>query len=85
MKVTRDYALVVRFFDPNTGQPVITAAGISIFGTSAAAEFLTDAGEMSMLNSIAPGWEKKNLEIVLSTEVVRAKSGRPRIIAAHVW
>jgi len=85
MKVTRDYALVVRFFDPNTGQPVITAAGISIFGTSAAAEFLTDPGEMSMLSGIAPGWEKKNLEIVLSTEVVLAKSGRPRIIATHVW
>jgi len=33
-QVTRDYALVLRFFDPNTGQPVVTAAGISIFGTS---------------------------------------------------
>jgi len=85
LKVTRDYALVLRFFDPNTGQPVITAAGISIFGTSAAAEFLTDSDELRMLSSTAAGWEKKNLEIVLSTEVVRAKSGRPRIIATHVW
>jgi len=85
LQVTRDYALVLRFFDPNTGQPVITAAGISIFGTSAAAEFLTDSDELRMLSSIAPGWEKKNLEIVLSTEVVRAKSGRPRIIATYVW
>jgi hypothetical protein len=85
LQVTRDYALVLRFFDPNTGQPVITAAGISIFGTSAAAEFLTDPGEMNMLSGIAPGWEKKNLEIVLSTEVVRAKSGRPQIIATQVW
>ncbi len=85
LKVTRDYALVLRFFDPNTGQPVITAAGISVFGTAAAAEFLTDPGEMNMLSGIAPGWEKKNLEIVLSTEVVRAKSGRPRIIATQVW
>jgi hypothetical protein len=46
---------------------------------------LTDPGEMNMLSGIAPGWEKKNLEIVLSTEVVRAKSGRPRIIATQAW
>ena len=85
LEVNRDYALVLRFFDPNTGQPVITAAGISIFGTSAAAEFLTDPDEMNMLSSVAPGWEKKNLEIVLTTEVVRAKYGKPRILATHVW
>jgi hypothetical protein len=85
LSVTRDYALVLRVFDPNTAQTVVTAAGISIFGTLAAAEFLTDPGELRALNGIAAGWEKKNLEIVLSTEVVRAKSGRPRIVAAQVW
>jgi hypothetical protein len=85
LSVTKDYALVLRVFDPNSGQPVVTAAGISIFGTLAAAEFLTDPRELSALETIAPGWKKKNLEIVLSTEVVRAKSGRPRIISIQVW
>ncbi|MFL6450696.1 MAG: hypothetical protein ACJ746_23880 [Bryobacteraceae bacterium] len=85
LEITRDYALVLRVFDPNTDQTVITAAGISVFGTLAASEFLTDARSLSQLNKIAPGWEAKNLEVVLSTEVVRAKSGRPHILAAQVW
>jgi len=85
LDITRDYALVLRVFDPNTDQTVITAAGISVFGTLAASEFLTDPRSLSELSKIAPGWEGKNLEVVLSTEVVRAKSGRPHILAAQVW
>lgn len=85
LNITRDYALVLRYFDPNTDQTVVTAAGISVFGTIAATEFLTDARELKELDSAVPGWRKKNLEIVLTTEVVRAKSGRPQIIAAQVW
>jgi hypothetical protein len=85
LEITRDYALVLRVVDPNTDQTVITAAGISVFGTLAASEFLTDARSLKELSKIAPGWENKNLEVVLSTEVVRAKSGRPHILAAQVW
>lgn len=84
-EIRRDFALVLRVFDPNTDQTVVTAAGISVFGTLAATEFLTDPRNLNLLSGIAPGWEKKNLEIVLSTEVFRAKSGRPRIVAAQVW
>ena len=85
LSITKDYAIVLRVFDPNTGQTVITASGISVFGTLAASEFLTDESELRKLDSLAPGWSKKNLELVLSTEVVRAKSGRPHILAAQVW
>jgi len=83
--ITRDYALILRVFDPNTDQTVITAAGISVFGTLAASEFLTDSRSLSELSKFAPGWERRNLEVVLSTEVVRAKSGRPHILAVQVW
>ncbi|MFL6414245.1 MAG: hypothetical protein ACJ74Y_01045 [Bryobacteraceae bacterium] len=85
LNVTRDYALIVRVFDPNTDQTVVTVAGISVFGTLAASEFLTDSRSLGELSRIAPGWESKNLEVVLSTEVVRAKSGRPHILAVQVW
>jgi len=57
LDITRDYALVLRVFDPNTDQTVITAAGISVFGTLAASEFLTDPRSLSELSKIAPGWE----------------------------
>jgi hypothetical protein len=85
LDITRDYALILRVVDPNTDQTVVTAAGISVFGTMAASEFLTDSRSLGELSKIAPGWETRNLEVVLSTEVVRAKSGRPHIVAAQVW
>ncbi len=84
--VTRDYALVIRVLDPKTGQMVVTAGGISVFGTLAASEFLTNPNEIKKLDAVAPhGWEHKNVEIVLSTEVIRGRPGRPTIVATHFW
>jgi len=77
---------VLRVLDPKTDQMVVTAAGISVFGTLAATAFLTDPDEIQKLSAVAPkGWERMNLEIVLSTEVIRGKSGRPLILATHFW
>lgn len=86
LAVTRDYALVVRVLDPKTEQMVVTAAGLSAFGTLAAGEFLTMPDEFRKIRSVAPkGWQQKNFELVLSTDVIRGKSGHPNIIAAHFW
>jgi hypothetical protein len=86
LNVTRDYALVLRMVDPKTEQMVVVAAGITMFGTTAAADFLTSPHEMRKLADIAPpGWQKKNMEIVLSTDVIRGKSGPPRIVAAQFF
>jgi hypothetical protein len=86
LDVSKDYALVLRVLDPKTDQMVVTAAGISVFGTLAAAEFLTGPDELKKLSALAPrGWERMNVEIVLSTDVIRGKSGRPHIAATHFW
>jgi hypothetical protein len=86
LNVTRDYALVLRMVDPKTEQMVVVAAGITMFGTTAAGDFLTSPHEMQKLAAIAPpGWQKKNMEIVLSTDVIRGSSGPPRIMAAQFW
>jgi hypothetical protein len=86
LSLTRDYALVVRVLDPKTEQMVVTAAGLSVFGTLAAGEFLTMPGEFRKIRSVAPkGWQQKNFELVLSTDVIRGKSGHPNIVAAHFW
>lgn len=84
--VTRDFALVLRVSDPKTDQMVVTVAGISVFGTLAAGEFLTNAQEMRKLAAIAPkGWERKNLEIVLATDVIRGRPGHATIVASQFW
>jgi hypothetical protein len=86
MNLTKDYALVLRMFDPKTEQTVIVAAGITVFGTAAAGDFLTNRNEMKKLAAIAPpGWEKKNMELVLSTDVIGGQSGPASIVAAQFW
>lgn len=86
LEVNRDYALVLRLSDPKTEQLVVAVAGISVFGTLAAAKFLTNPDEIRQLRTVGPrGWEKKNLELVLTTEVIRGKPGRASIVAADFW
>lgn len=86
LDLTRDYALVLRMIDPKTDQVVVVAAGITVFGTFAAGDFLTDKNALRKLASIAPpGWQKKNMEIVLATDVIRGRSGRADIVAAQFW
>jgi hypothetical protein len=84
--IYKDYAIVARFLDPNTDQFVVVAAGIGRGGTVAAGEFLVDAHRMEdMLEHVPGDWKRKNIEIVLETQVIEGRSGPPRISAAHVW
>jgi hypothetical protein len=82
----RDYAIVARFQDPSTGKPAVIAAGIARGGTVAAGEFLTQTENMESLRSQAPkNWNGKNMEFVLSTEIIDGKSAPPKIEAVHFW
>jgi hypothetical protein len=82
----RDYAIVARFQDPNTGKPAVIVAGIARGGTVAAGEFLTQAANMESLKSQAPrNWDGRNMELVLSTEIIDGKSAPPKIEAVHFW
>jgi hypothetical protein len=70
----------------HTDQYVVVAAGISRGGTVAAGEFLVDPKRMDEMLSLVPrDWNRKNLEIVLETQVIQGRSGPPRISAVHVW
>jgi hypothetical protein len=82
----RDYAIVSRVLDRTTKQPVVVAAGITRYGTIAAGEFLAEESRMAELDRVAPrGWERRNIQIVLSTPVIRGSSGPPEIVATYVW
>lgn len=85
-QLTQDYAIVSRFADPTTGQPVVIAAGLGENGTIAAGELLTDSKEMEEALKHAPkNWRKENVEIVIATQVINEKSGPPRVIATYYW
>jgi hypothetical protein len=85
-KFTGDYAIVSRFVDPRTERVVVVVAGIAKDGTLAAGEFVTDARYLEALARRAPsGWEHKNLQVVIATEVINGNVGPPRIIDTYFW
>jgi hypothetical protein len=82
----RDYAIIARFRDANTGKLAIIVAGIARGGTVAAGEFLTQPGEMDAIKSHLPrDWDQKNMEIVLSTEIIDGISSPPKVVATYFW
>lgn len=81
-----DYAIVTRMVDSTSDRPVIIAAGLTQYGTIGAGEFISNAGYFSEVARRLPrDWPRKNLQIVLSVPVVNHTSGRPRVLATHVW
>jgi hypothetical protein len=86
MESGRDYAIVSRVTDPGVEQVIVTVGGLGPNGTLAAGEFVTNDAYMKKLESFAPsGWQRGNLQAVISTEVVRGSSGPPRIETAYFW
>jgi len=84
--VPMDYAIVTRILDTTTDRPVVIAAGLTQYGTIGAGELLSNPEYFSEAARQFPrNWQKKNLQIVLRVPVVHRTSGRPRILATHVW
>lgn len=82
----RDYAIVARFTDTNTGKLEIVVAGIGRGGTVAASEFLTDTSDLSELTRVAKAaGDKKNMEIVLGTQIIDGQPGSPKLEASYFW
>jgi hypothetical protein len=84
--IYRDYAIIARFTDSNTGRLAVIVAGIGRGGTIAAGEFLTDQGDLAQIEGAAKAaGDKKNMEIVLSTQIIDGQPGSPKVEAAYFW
>jgi hypothetical protein len=81
----REYAIVARFTDSNTGQLAVIAAGIGQGSTLMAGDFLTNRTNLAELERDATSSGKKNIEAVLSTQIIDGQPGTPRIEATYVW
>ena len=85
-KTPEDYAVVSRLLHSGTGQVLVSAAGITQYGTRAAGEFLTGASLLKEALSKAPAdWAGKNLQVLLRTTVYRGTPASPTVVATHVW
>ena len=84
--LSRDYALIARAPEPRTGQTMFVIAGLGERGSAAATEFVTNPHDMDLFAAQAPkGWEDRNLEIVIETDLENGDWGAPKIIASKVW
>jgi hypothetical protein len=82
----RDYAIVARFHDKVTGQPVIVLAGILGQGTQAAGEVVSSAAYLDAVIAQAPrNWDQLNLEAVIGTRVIGGHPGPPTVEAVVTW
>lgn len=81
-----DFALVSRLVDSETGKFLVTAAGISGFGSRAAGYFLTRPDLLAReLNRASPDWPRKNLQFVLETRIVDDAPTAPEVVAWRTW
>ncbi|MGO9610949.1 MAG: hypothetical protein ACLPT4_15090 [Verrucomicrobiia bacterium] len=84
--ISTDYAIVARYRDPTTEGPVMVVAGLGPFGTEAGGAFVSTPQYLEQLAKQLPqGWENKNIELVLKTEVIDGKAGPPVLISATEW
>ena len=82
---SRDYAIVASYFDPEIEQHVVIAAGIGKTGTQAAAEFLTSNRHLQSWLAESHQQRDRNVELVLSTDILDGHPGPPHVVASYSW
>jgi hypothetical protein len=85
-RVSIDYLLVSRIFESKSGQMIISAAGITQYGTQAAGEFLSQPASLeTALRSASADWPRRNLQFVLQTTVIDSTAAPAKVLATHIW
>ncbi len=86
MAVNRDYAIVAHLHNEQTGQPEVIVAGIGMSGTAAAGEFIADERHVEELRrKLGADFNRRDYEVILSTDVVNGVAGAAKIIAVTSW
>ena len=83
---TEDYAIVSRVFHPDTHAMLVELAGITQYGTDAAADLVTNPDLMTeALRGAPPDWQKKNLQLVLHVKVISGTPSSPKVVKQYFW
>ena len=85
-RTNEDYAIVTRVFHPDTHAMLVEIAGITQYGTDAAAELVTNSDLLADAVRGAPAdWQKKNLQLVLHVKVISGTASSPKVIGSYYW
>jgi len=85
-RTPEDYAIVTRVFHPDTQTMLLEVAGITQYGTEAAADLITNPERLSEALRDAPkGWQNKNLQLVLHVKVISGTPASPKAVQAYYW
>jgi hypothetical protein len=85
-KTDKDYAIVSRVFHPDTNAMLVELAGITSYGTDAAGDLVTNPNLLTdALHGAPQGWQRKNLQLVLSIKVIGGSPATPKVVASHFW
>jgi hypothetical protein len=81
-----DYILICRLPKSQTGGFAIVGAGLTQYGTEEAGRILTHPEALSpILRQLPKGWEWKNVELVLHSQIVGGTPTAPDLTASFVW
>jgi hypothetical protein len=81
-----DYVVISRIPDAATGSFTLIIAGINTFSNQAAADFISNPENIRALaQSMKPGWENRNLQIVLHVSVIHQVPITADVVAIRSW
>lgn len=84
--LSQDFAIIARYHDLTLDQPVVIAGGLSVEGTAAVGEMLSDPNALKVLfQNTHKDWRTVNFEAVLQTQVIDGHSGPPKVLAVEYW
>jgi hypothetical protein len=83
---TADFAIVTRLAGNSDEPPLMSIAGLGGFGTQGAAKLVADPRAIeALVRDLPKGWEKKNLQFVVSFKISDFKVVRREVVAFRVW
>ncbi len=85
-RTNEDYAIVTRVFHPDTQAMLVEVAGITQYGTEAAADLITKPEFLAeALHDAPPAWQNKNLQLVVRVKVISGTPASPKVLKTYFW
>jgi hypothetical protein len=85
-RTKEDYAIVTRVFHPDTQAMLVEVAGITQYGTEAAADLITTPEFLADgLQGAPKDWQNKNLQLVVHVKVFSGTAASPKVVAKYFW